>query len=366
MTNRALDNKCPACSASISYKPKLQKWKCDYCKSEFTLEEMKNFNNASNAKHNTKEGIAKNNISNPKIKKGNENINYIEYNCKNCGAKIIADEQTTATFCIYCGNTAILKEKLSGEFSPDMIIPFKKEKEEVIESFKNLNKGRPLMPDFFNDEKNIEKIRGVYVPFWLFNVEAGGELDALSTITTTWTHGDTVYTKKDTYSIEREGTMIFEKIPVDGSTRFDDDIMNTIEPFDYKELEEYNHAYLSGFLAEKYDVDEDESFKIAGDRSLNTAKKIFNEGITGLKTIVNDTISTNKILTKYVLLPVWMINIKYNNKFYTFAMNGQTGELVGNIPIDRKKAFKFGILTFVITFTIIIIISYIIFIGGNE
>lgn len=360
MTNRALDNKCPACGAPILYKPNLKKWKCDYCKSEFTLEEMKKYNNASNEKNNIKEEVK------TEKQKEKDNTNYYEYNCKDCGAKIIADENTAATFCVYCGNTAILKEKLSGKFAPDMIIPFKNEKEKAIEAFKSLNKGRPLMPNFFNDEKNIEKIKGVYIPFWLYDVKVSGELDATSTTSTTWTVGDTVYTKTDTYRLEREGEMSFNKIPVDGSTRFDNDIMNTIEPFNYSELEEYNHAYLSGFLAEKYDVDEETSFKDAEERSLNSARDTIKDDMgMGIKTIVNDTLASTKILTKYVLLPVWMINVKYKDKFYTFAMNGQTGEFVGNIPVDKKKAFIYGILTFVITFMLVVLISYIFYKGGN-
>ncbi len=360
MTNRALDNKCPACGAPILYKPNLKKWKCDYCKSEFTLEEMKKYNNASNEKNNIKEEVK------TEKQKEKDNTNYYEYNCKDCGAKIIADENTAATFCVYCGNTAILKEKLSGKFAPDMIIPFKNEKEKAIEAFKSLNKGRPLMPNFFNDEKNIEKIKGVYIPFWLYDVKVNGELDATSTTSTTWTVGDTVYTKTDTYRLEREGEMSFNKIPVDGSTRFDNDIMNTIEPFNYSELEEYNHAYLSGFLAEKYDVDEETSFKDAEERSLNSARDTIKDDMgMGIKTIVNDTLASTKLLTKYVLLPVWMINVKYKDKFYTFAMNGQTGEFVGNIPVDKKKAFIYGILTFVITFILVVLISYIFYKGGN-
>lgn len=360
MTNRALDNKCPACGAPILYKPNLKKWKCDYCKSEFTLEEMKKYNNASNEKNNIKEEVK------TEKQKEKDNTNYYEYNCKDCGAKIIADENTAATFCVYCGNTAILKEKLSGKFAPDMIIPFKNEKEKAIEAFKSLNKGRPLMPNFFNDEKNIEKIKGVYIPFWLYDVKVNGELDATSTTSTTWTVGDTVYTKTDTYRLEREGEMSFNKIPVDGSTRFDNDIMNTIEPFNYSELEEYNHAYLSGFLAEKYDVDEETSFKDAEERSLNSARDTIKDDMgMGIKTIVNDTLASTKLLAKYVLLPVWMINVKYKDKFYTFAMNGQTGEFVGNIPVDKKKAFIYGILTFVITFMLVVLISYIFYKGGN-
>ena len=368
MANRALDNKCPACGAPILYKPNLKKWKCDYCKSEFTLEEMKKYNNASNEKNNLKEDTNEKTLSHKKLKAENEKAKYVEYNCKDCGAKIIADEQTAATFCIYCGNTAILKEKLSGKFAPDMIIPFKNEKELAIESFKSLNKGRPLMPNFFNDAKNIEKIRGVYIPFWLFDVKVAGELAATSTKSSSWTIGDTVYTKIDTYKLEREGTMEFNKIPVDGSTRFDDDIMNTIEPFDYEELENYNHAYLSGFLAEKYDVEEIESFKTASSRSINSARdEMKNDMGMGIKSVIKDKFSANKLLTKYVLLPVWMINVKYNNKFYIFAMNGQTGEFVGNIPVDKKKAVKYAIITFIITFIIVIIISYLIFfLGGNK
>jgi len=372
MANRALDNKCPACGAPILYKPNLKKWKCDYCKSEFTLEEMKKYNNASSEKNNKKEEKSDvkdttKNTSKDTIKKEKDNTAYVEYNCKDCGAKIIADEQTTATFCIYCGNTAILKEKLSGKFAPDLIIPFKNEKEKAIESFKSLNKGRPLMPDFFNDEKNIEKIRGVYIPFWLFDVKVSGELDATSTTSTSWTVGNTVYTKTDTYRLEREGEMEFNKIPVDGSTRFDDDIMNTIEPFNYEDLEEYNHAYLSGFLAEKYDIEEEKSFNDATLRSLNSTRDEMKRDMgMGIKSIINDTLKAEKLLTKYALLPVWMINVKYKDKFYTFAMNGQTGEFVGNIPVDKKKALKYGILTFAITFALVLLISYLFYIGGHK
>lgn len=362
MANRALDNKCPACGAPILYNPKLNKWKCDYCKSVFTLEEMKKYNNASSEKNNIKEDKS---LSKEELKKENDNAKYVEYNCKDCGAKIIADEQTASTFCIYCGNTAILKEKLSGKFAPDLIIPFKNVKEDAVKSFKSINKGKPLMPNFFNDEKNIEKIRGVYIPFWLYDIKVSGELDATTTTSSSWTVGDTVYTKTDTYRIDREGEMVFNKVPTDGSTRFDNDIMNTIEPFVYSELEEYNHAYLSGFLAEKYDVDDTVSFNDASERSLNSTRdEIKNDMGMGIKAIVNDTLKSEKLSTKYALLPVWMINVKYKDKYYTFAMNGQTGEFVGNIPIDTKKAIKYGVLIFIITFIIVILVSYFLYLGG--
>ena len=247
---QSLENRCPACKASISFNPKAGKWKCDYCGSEFTLEEMqKHSDNASTEQKNKKE---------PKPAKDNYD-GYVSFKCESCGAEIIADDQTSATFCVYCGNTAILQSKLSGKFSPDKMIPFKKTKEEAIEAFKKLSKGRPLMPKNFNNTTNIEKIRGVYIPFWLYDINVSGDIVMDAKTVEHWTVGDTHYTRTNTFKVTRGGNMNFNNVPVDGSTRFDNDIMNTIEPFDYKDLVPYNHAYLSGFYAEKYDQEGAES-----------------------------------------------------------------------------------------------------------
>ena len=349
MSKNVLDNKCPSCGANIKFNPETQTFKCEYCFSEYTLEEMKKFNNASSEEANKKE--SKNNTS------------YITYSCENCGAEIIADENTASTFCVYCGSTAILKDKLSGEFAPSLIIPFKKTKEMAVKAFIGLKKGRPLIPKSFISEQNIEKITGVYIPFWLYDVKVKGLLTAKSTFVTSWRSGDYTYTKTDVYSMESDGEMTFQKIPVDGSTRFDNNIMNAIEPFNYEELEPYNHAYLSGFLAEKYDVNKEEAFKDAHDRSHQSAtNKMLNDmKAPGVKTIVNNGLEASYINTSYAMLPVFMVNVKYNNQIYPFAMNGQTGEFVGNIPLDKKKAFLYFFIILIAVFCLVILISYIVF-----
>ena len=356
MREKALDNKCPSCGAPIKFNAKTQNFKCEYCFSEYTLEEMKKYNNASNEEANKKEDVKK-------VTKKKDNTTYVTYLCKNCNAEIIADENTASTFCVYCGNTAILKDKLSGEFAPSLIIPFKKVKEDAIEAFKGLKKGRPLVPRAFINEKNIEKITGVYIPFWLYDVKVSGLLEAKSTNVISWTSGNYTYTKTDIYKMASDGEMIFDKVPVDGSTRFDNDIMNAIEPFNYKELVEYNHAYLSGFLAEKYDVNKDDAFKDANDRSLKstTDKMLRDMTAPGAKVITNNELKTNIIKTEYAMLPVFMVNVKYMDKYYTFAMNGQTGEFVGNIPLDKKKAIIYFFMILFGVFAIIMLISYIIF-----
>lgn len=349
--SKVIDNKCLACNAPIKFDPKLGKFKCEYCKSEFTAEQLKD-------------------MSNEKISTEKEAVDdkYMSYNCPDCGANIITDEETAATFCIYCGNSSIIKNRLTGKFAPSKIIPFKTTKEDAIKAFKGLKKGRPLVPKSFISEKNIEKITGVYIPFWLFDIMVDGTIEAKGTKVQHWSRGNTRYTKTDYYEMIRSGSMEFDRIPVDGSTKFNDEIMNTIEPFDYNELVDYNHAYLSGFLAEKYNVDEKESVEFAKNRALSSGKDIMMNDMVGYssKTEKSNTLNSIEQKTEYVLLPVWMVNVKYNNDFYLFAMNGQTGEFVGNIPLDKKKAVFAGILSFVITFIIAVIVTYFIHkAGGN-
>lgn len=334
---KAIDHKCPGCRAPIFFVPSLGKWRCEYCNGEYTLEELQKFNNASSLEHNKDVHLSEN----------NEDL-YTSYKCKNCGAEIVADNETAATFCVYCGNTAILKSKLSGQFKPDLIIPFKKEKKVAINAFKNLSKGRPFLPDDFNDEKNIEKIRGIYIPFWIYDMIVMGGIEGRGQKVSSWSRGDTRYTKTDYYKIYRDGSIRFNKIPVDGSSRFDNDIMSSIEPFDYKELIPYNHAYLSGFLAERYDIEGDTLVGEAVSRAVESTKTTFLRDATGFsnKSIFTNNLAPHDVKKQYALFPVWMVNVKYKDKYYLFAMNGQTGEFIGNMPIDKNKVFVYGIKMF--------------------
>lgn len=356
--DKALDNKCPSCGAPIHFNPTAGKWKCDYCNSEFDLEEMQKYNNASTEVNNTLE-------NNEEVKNTDDTV-YISYKCQNCGAEIVADEQTAATFCVYCGNTAILKNKLSGEFRPNFIIPFKTEKEAAIKAFEELSKGRPFMPKDFNSKANIEKIKGIYIPFWLFDFDVNGSLNMNAQKIKHWNVGDTYYTKTDYYKLYRTSSMSFIKIPIDGSTRFDNDIMNSIEPFEYNELTKYNHAYLSGFLAERYDTEAEDIVDEAADRAVNSARNvILSDAIEfDAKIIEEDTLKSKLTNKQYALLPVWMVNVKYQDKLYTFAMNGQTGKFIGDIPIDKKKVTIWSVLMFIGIFLGVLLITYIVHIMG--
>lgn len=345
----ALEKKCPTCGAAITFNPKLGKWKCDYCGNVFSLEELKETSENTN------------------LAKEDDYDDYISYHCNSCGAEIIADKETSATFCVYCGNPAILKSKLSNKFAPSKIIPFKTEKQQAIDAFKNLSKGRLLMPKSFNSPTNIEKIRGVYIPFWLYDVNINGRINLLGKRITHWSNGNTNYTKTSDYDVIRGGTMDFTNVPIDGSTHFDNDIMNTLEPFDYNDLIPYNHAYLSGFYAERYDVEGESLFKEISERALNSAEKLLKDDITGYNstTMLKNSLESKEIKKDYVLLPVWMVNVKYKDNTYIFAMNGQTGEFIGNIPLDKSKTIIYSIIIFLVSLLLLILGSYILYkIGG--
>ena len=350
--------KCPSCKASIVYNPSLGKFKCDYCRSEFTIDEI----NKSQDQIYKKENEA---VEEKSTTVEEKDPGLVTYKCSNCGAEIIADANTASTFCIYCRHTSILRNKMEGKFRPSKIIPFKIEKNAAVAAFQNLSKGRPLMPRLFNDKENIEKITPVYIPFWLYEAEVTGELEGTGTRVSSYVVGDTHYTKTSYYNIARAGTVTFKNIPVDGSKRFDNSMMNALEPFDFNYLVDYSHAYLSGYLTEKFDVDKDEAFADAKSRSTKSATDIMsNDMVYTSKIYKTNTLASKYTKADYVLLPVYMINIKYGGKMHLFAMNGQTGELIGDIPVSTPRSIVYFLIVFAIAFVITMAVMYLIYLKG--
>jgi len=337
------DHKCPGCGAPLKFNPKNQKWDCAYCGSSFGIEDLEK----NEKKYNEV--------------KAEEASKLDLYKCPDCGAEIVADENTSATFCVYCKNTAILKNKLVGKFEPDYIIPFQNTMEDATNAFKGICKKRPLSPKFFSDPKNIAEMKGVYIPFWLFECDSNGSITANATNVTSWTSGNKRYTKTDTFLCTRSGNLVFSHIPVDGSKHFDNAIMNSIEPFDYDKMVKFSHSYLSGFLAEKYDLNSDETFDDVKKRAETTTTNLLKgsiKGYSGVVTIKDKEINVIKTDVKYALLPVWMLNVKYKDKIYPFAMNGCTGKMIGDIPVDKKRTVVIFLIMFVSLFAIFILFQF--------
>lgn len=350
----AQDNKCPACGATITFSPTDQMWICGYCSSKYSLEQLEQMQSKISVVQEDEQVVEQ---VLPESTIGDVDV----YRCKNCGAEIMADKTTTATFCVYCGSTAILQERILNGRAPDYIIPFKTTKADAINGFKKITKGKLLVPKSFKRSENIEKISGVYIPFWAYDLEANGEVEFEVCDVKTWTSGNYKYKKIDKFLVRKSGHFDFLKVIADASTRFSDDLMDSLEPFDYSELMVYNHAYLSGFFAEKYDINEDEGLERVAERAKNTATSEIQKTVGhDERRIINNGLRVSSRYTHYILLPVWMLKIKYNDKIYTFAMNGQTGKIIGNVPIGLKETIKWGIIFFLILFVIGFIVSWII------
>lgn len=340
MNKSVLGFKCKNCGADLKYNPKLQMLVCDYCGSKY---DEKEFN--------------KNKEQESKEKKS---VELDEYSCPSCGAIVITDKNTTATECVYCGSSAIVKNRLEGKFKPDKIITFKTVKQKAIESFEKYVNERWFVPDEFGNKDNIAKVNGVYIPFWLFDCKTQGELLAKAYNTRTYVSRGYRITETDIFDCARAGEMEFIDIPVDGSSKFPDDIMDSIEPFDYSEFKEFKYSYLSGFLSEKFDLTSDEVFERAKIRAENTTLDMLNVGFEyfgQVQTTHQNVLIDNSIDVEYALLPVWMLNIVYKGQMYTFAMNGQTGKMVGNVPIKKSKVVSYFLKLFSIVFIILFIIA---------
>ena len=233
---------------------------------------------------------------------------------------------------------------------PDYVIPFKLDKKAAKEAYRKHLKGKILLPKTFQDENHIDEIKGVYVPFWLFDADVDAKMRYRAIRVRHWSDSNYDYTETQYYSVVREGTLGFDRVPVDGSTKMADDLMESIEPFDFSDAVDFQTAYLSGYLADRYDVDAEKSIERANERIKNSTEEVFEGTVRGYTSVIPESknIKLSGGKAKYALYPVWLLNTTYENKKYTFAMNGQTGKFVGNLPVDKKKYWLFFTMFFAI------------------
>ena len=261
------------------------------------------------------------------------------YSCPSCGAELICDASTAATSCPYCGNPSVVPGQFSGTLRPDFVIPFKLNKKEAIAALKQHYNKKPFLPKSFSRENHLQEIRGIYVPFWLFDGEAEGDAQYAATRSRTYRSGDQEITETEHYQVYRAGSVTFEKVPVDASSKMPDDHMDSIEPFDYGEIKPFSTAYLPGYLADRYDVTVEQSRERADQRCVSTLTSALRSTVQGYDSCVptggSTTLRRGKV--HYALLPVWILNTKWDGKEFLFAMNGQTGKLVGDLPMSWGK-----------------------------
>ena len=265
------------------------------------------------------------------------------YVCESCGGEIMTDSTTAATTCPFCGNAVVMQGNFSGILKPDIVVPFKLDRESAKEALLNFCRKKPLLPSDFVMENRIDEIKGVYVPFWLYSADADADISFKATRTRAWSDFRYNYVETSYYRLERSGSLGFEGVPVDGSTKMTDEIMESIEPFDWSQAVDFQTAYLSGFFADKYDVTSDECRPRAKERMENSLVSAVKNTIGGYNTVSLETASVDLSdeRVRYGLLPVWMLTTSWRGKKFTYAMNGQTGKFTGKLPVSAGKAWGF-------------------------
>lgn len=331
--------KCPACGGALEFDSKVQKMKCPYCDTEFEVEAVRSYEEEVSSEKD--EDISWDTSGGTRWHES-ETEGMKVYTCESCGGEIVGDGNTGSTSCPYCGNPVLVAKNFSGDLRPDYVIPFKLGKKAAKNAYLKHIQKKPLLPGVFKEENHIEEIKGIYVPFWLFDAEAQAKVRYRATRTRMWSDSEYNYTKTSVYSVRREGEIGFENVPADGSSKMPDDLMEAIEPFYFKDAADFNTAYLAGYFADKYDVEASSCEERANERIRQSTEDAFRDTVKGYSSVIPEHtgISLSKGELKYALYPVWILNTVWKGKKYTFAMNGQTGKLTGDLPVDRKAFWK--------------------------
>lgn len=350
MQDNLVSFKCPTCDTSLLFDAELGKFLCPACSNQYEIADIE------------KAGAS----AEPSFDWGAHMASYVKedltgtvtYSCKYCGADIVTEATTSATHCPYCDNEIIINEKLTGSLRPNCIIPFKFDKKNIADMWKTLLKKKRLLPKNFITDAVIEKARGIYVPFWLYDCTADGRMTFETTTRRSWYSSGYDYTEVKYYYVTVEGEVGFKKVPVDASIKMDNRTMDLLEPYDYSQLEPFAPGYLSGFMADRYDDTPAECAPRVNTRVIDGVANVFSKEVTGYNTSrrVSEDLGLKDTAAVYALLPVYTMKAQYNGKTYEYTINGQTGKIVGDFPKSKARWFKtFGIVSGIIAVVLMLL-----------
>ena len=307
--------KCRNCGGNTVYSPEQKKMYCPHCESTDSEEKI-----------------------------GDSSL----VQCVNCGAPLQITEYTSACRCEHCGTYLIFNERVENVFEPRLILPFCIGKEGAVAAMEKEFSRRLFAPADFLSAKSLEKMEGIYVPFWLYDYGADYDFEGEGTRVRTWRSGDTEYTETSYFEVVRRMDVDFDRIPVDASIAMDDGIMDLMEPYDYRTLADFAPQYMSGFLGEVYNQEAEELDGRAQAKARQASEELLQSSLTEYTTV--RPYRKNLKLTResfcYALMPVWQYVYRYKDQSYPYHVNGQTGKVIGVTPVSRGKVMAYGASVF--------------------
>ena len=356
------EHKCPGCGGSLIFVPEKNKLVCEFCDTEYEIpeeSESKKDNKKKDKKAESAGGAVSSGIGGFDFTKFYEGVPKAEgenlpiYVCKSCGAEVIAAYEEASLTCPYCTNKIVLSDKMSGSIRPDGIVPFHIPQNELKSHLDKFYKDKKLLPRNFFSQSKMEKVTGVYVPFWIFSGKLSGRYSFTGHRISTTTSNDYKITTDRSYDVERDAEVGFAGIPIDASDKIGDSLMDSVLPYDMNEVKPFRTEYLAGFAADRFDVP-GKLLQARAERLMNKSSvDVVERYVAKDYDRVNrngSSIVAGQIGVRYILLPVYMFNIKIGKKKYGFAINGQNGKVVGDIPTDKKVSRFYFWIRFLIVF----------------
>ena len=341
--NTTVTYQCPNCSAGLVFDPAKGKFTCEYCLSEFTEQELADTETARAAEDAASEAAKR---AAEESEQGDEA--YSEelsgYTCSACGAELVADKNTAATFCPYCHNPVLLAGKLAGQMRPHKVIPFALDRDAAEQAFLAYAGKKKFLPRDFLSQKQLSHISGVYYPFWVTDADVSASMTARATRVRTWRAGEYNYTETSRYHVQRMGDIHFEDIVTPALTEEDREMLDGILPYPSDSLKDFAMPYLSGFVAKKRNLEQASVRDVVYTRMTDYSKTLLRNTIHGYTT-VNE--QPPRLLTRvmhwdYTLMPIWILTYRHRKKSFTYAINGHTGKIYGSFPISGKKLALFS------------------------
>ena len=322
--------KCPNCDAGLTFDANAQKFVCEFCLSEFTKSELDATDSAAKAE-----------------KTAEENAQFAgemrEYFCPSCGAQIAADAATAADYCYYCHNPVVLSDKVSGIMKPDKIVPFRFGKDEAKDTFLRFAKKKIFLPRGYFAPQQADRIQGIYFPFWVTDADSNASLEAEATRVRTWRSGDFLYTETTRFHIRRRGDIHFEDITSSAISSENKEMLEGVLPYSPESHQDFAMPYLLGFYAKKRDVEREQLTDEVRGRMKGYAEQLLRRTIGGYASvnILSTHLDIHRAAWEYTLMPVWILTYERKGKVYTYAMNGSTGKVYGELPISVGKLLAF-------------------------
>ena len=355
--------KCPNCGGDLQFDPATGAYACQYCRSKFSQSDIDKQTEEKTQQAGSDSSPASADINDSADQTDSAAEDARVYSCPSCGAQIMTDATTAATFCYYCHNPVVLSGRLEGAYKPDYVAPFKIDRKQALQIFEDWVAKKKYVPSAFYSKDQIEKFSGVYFPYMLYTCNIAGRISAQATKTTVEVRNGIEYTDRGVYQVDRDGNMEVKDVMRIALKKANGALAEGVLPFETEEIKPFNMSYLSGFMAEKRDMDKSDFEEEVTQEVRDYAVEQLRQSVAGYEDI-RITSDNTRLLNekwKYVLMPVWTLTYKAGEKIYYFSVNGQTGKTLGELPVDEGKLRKRFLMIFIPVALVLLAIFYFLF-----